>query len=221
MLEANPAFPKLSTHGMIKMREMTTSPLSMTGFVSRLPTPNTSYGFTINENGWYVSSERCEETGGHWNPTGENHGPMNGVGVDVHAGDIASIRASSYGTANYYAMAYKPTLWGENSIIGRSMNVYAEMDDFGRAGTEMSRENGGLVTPIACCHIKLVTLIKPKYRERTRSGDTERADSLESRRKLEDEDGDEVKMTPEEFAEVFGFMPDVDGDDGDLFFGQD
>lgn len=34
-----------------------------------------------------------------------------------------------------------------------------------------------------------------------------------------DVEADEVQMTPEEFEEVFGFMPDVYGDDGDLFFG--
>lgn len=167
MLESNPATPEIRTQGMIKMREYTTSPLSMSGFVSRLPRPNSVYGFSINENGWYVSSERCEDTGAHWNPTGENHGPMNGVGVDVHAGDIASIRGGSTGMANYFAMAYKPTLWGENSIIGKSMVVYDEVDDFGRGGTAESAENGGMVTPIACCHIKLATIVRPTAGTRT------------------------------------------------------
>lgn len=53
MLEANPAFPELNTKGYIRMREMTTSPLIISGFVAQLPMPYEEYGFSINENGWY------------------------------------------------------------------------------------------------------------------------------------------------------------------------
>ena len=214
----------------------------ISGFVSRLPSPSKPYGFSINENGWYVSSQTCQETGGHWNPTGESHGPMNATGMDTHAGDLSSLRAGSTGSANYYTFAYKPTLWGENSIIGKSMVVYSEGDDFGRMGTEESRLNGGLDTPIACCHIKLVQITQPSGDGTTtarttsittstttttsRGGTTEQAGDLNSRRRLANEDDsssnpDEVQLTPEEFADIFGFLPDADGDDGDLIFGQD
>jgi len=132
-------------------------------------------------------------------------------------------------------MAYKPTLFGENSVIGKSMAVYAQSDDYGRGNTESSEASGSLETPIACCHIKMVQIVRPTAgtteartsnttTTRTRGGDVEKAEDLGGARRLseiqqETGDADAVSMTPEEFAEVFGFLPDVDGDDGDLFFG--
>jgi len=56
MLEANPAYPEYQTRGFIKMREMTTSPLVLSGFVANLPKPYEMFGFSINENGWYANS---------------------------------------------------------------------------------------------------------------------------------------------------------------------
>lgn len=45
-------------------------------------------------------------------------------------------------------------MWGTNSIIGRSMVLYEDPDDFGLAGTDYSVLKGSMGCEIACCNIR-------------------------------------------------------------------
>ena len=142
--------------------------------------------FTINENAWDGMS--CDSAGGHWNPTAEAHGVMNSY--PSHAGDLLPFIVSSSGPISYYsASADKPTLYGTDSIIGKSMTIHELPGDFYATSEEPNENNGNCGRPLACCNIRPYRVIK--YTAHSR--------------KLDDEIEEGVDVfTPEEFAQMFG-----------------
>lgn len=76
------------------------------------------------------SAPDAMSAGGHWNPTGEDHGKW---GHDpYHHGDIGNLVAGEDGKAE---LRFTTSIWtigggGKSDIVGRSVIVHAQPDDF-------------------------------------------------------------------------------------------
>ena len=54
-------------------------------------------------------------------------------------------------------------MWGNHSIIGRSIVIHEKKDDLGRGGNKGSLASGNAGARIGCCTIGLAAGPKPKY----------------------------------------------------------
>jgi Cu-Zn family superoxide dismutase len=85
------------------------------------------HGFHIHELG-DCSSPDGNSAGGHFNPMNMPHaGP---VAEKRHEGDLGNLQADASGKAKLAAVDPKLSFEGANSIIGRSVVVHAQPDDF-------------------------------------------------------------------------------------------
>lgn len=67
-----------------------------------------------------------------------------------HFGDLGNIKTNESGSG-YFAFSDRlVTLFGDNSIIGRSVVVHAKQDDLGRGGDEESKKTGNAGARVAC-----------------------------------------------------------------------
>jgi len=85
------------------------------------------HGFHVHEVG-DCSAPDAMSAKGHFNPHGTLHGKA-GEGVH-HAGDLPSLDADGEGNAKLNALLGGLALTGEHSIVGRSLIVHAEPDDY-------------------------------------------------------------------------------------------
>ena len=90
--------------------------------------PKSEHGFHIHDKG-DCSAADAASAGGHFNPGGSPHGrPGSGP---HHAGDIASLTADAAGTVRADLVFEGVTLAaGPTSIIGRSLVVHRDLDDY-------------------------------------------------------------------------------------------
>jgi Cu-Zn family superoxide dismutase len=103
------------------------------------------HGFHIHEKG-DCSAPDASSAGGHYNPHGVAHGK---VGSHVHhAGDLPSLDADAQGNAKLNAVLTGITLTGEHTIVGRSLIVHADPDDY------TSQPTGNAGPRVACAVIK-------------------------------------------------------------------
>lgn len=99
------------------------------------------HGFHIHEFG-DCSSPDAASAGGHFNPTDMPHG---GPKVEKHhAGDLGNIEADKNGHARMEITDNMLSLEGPNSVIGRSVIVHAQADDF------KTQPTGGSGARVAC-----------------------------------------------------------------------
>ena len=85
------------------------------------------HGFHIHEWGDINCTDgTC--TGGHFNPTGAQHGGPDSV--NRHAGDLGNIVVGEDGTGTYRRLDRIIMMHGYESIIGRAVIVHADKDDF-------------------------------------------------------------------------------------------
>ncbi len=89
--------------------------------------PNAEHGFHLHEKGDCASADGTS-AGGHFNPDGKPHGPQTAA---HHAGDMPALKADANGMVDQKFMLDGPTLAaGPASIIGRSVIVHANPDDY-------------------------------------------------------------------------------------------
>ena len=89
--------------------------------------PNSEHGFHLHDKGDCASADGTS-AGGHFNPTGQPHGPQDAA---HHAGDLPSLKADANGVVDQKLMLSGPTLAdGPSSIAGRSVIVHANADDY-------------------------------------------------------------------------------------------
>lgn len=104
------------------------------------------HGFHIHQFGDY--SQGCGSTGGHFNPSGKEHGGP--ADENRHAGDLGNIEAGSNGVAKVNITDGQLPLSGENSIVGRAVVVHKDVDDLGTGGFEDSKTTGHAGARLAC-----------------------------------------------------------------------
>lgn len=103
------------------------------------------HGIHIHECG--DISNGCESLGPHYNPRRTRHGsPENDID-ERHAGDLGNIEADSNGRAKFRFTDRVVTVL---EIIGRSIVVTANADDFGQRNTETSLVDGNSGERLAC-----------------------------------------------------------------------
>lgn len=92
-------------------------------------------------------SEGGSTTGEHFNPTRQAHG--GNYDKTKHLGDLGNIKTNEKGFA-YSAFSNKEiSLFGENSIMGRSVVIKEKEDDLGKKLNEKSKKDGNSGKPIA------------------------------------------------------------------------
>merc|ERR1712000_507233 len=104
------------------------------------------HGFHVHEFG--DNTNGCVSAGGHFNPFGKKHGGPDDE--ERHVGDLGNVVADETGVARTTIKDRLVTLGGPHSIIGRTMVVHADEDDFGRGGFEDSLTTGHAGARLAC-----------------------------------------------------------------------
>jgi Cu-Zn family superoxide dismutase len=90
--------------------------------------PDQEHGVHLHEVGDCSSGDGMS-AGGHFNPFGKPHGTP--AGGERHAGDLPSLKANKQGRANINVEVDLITLTpGPGNIVGRSVVVHADPDDF-------------------------------------------------------------------------------------------
>lgn len=113
--------------------------------------PYGAHGFHIHEFG--DTTNGCTSTGPHFNPFNKTHGaPMD---VNRHVGDLGNIEANMNGIINTVITDNQINLSGPYSVVGRSIVIHADADDFGKGGHEDSMTSGHAGARIACGVIAL------------------------------------------------------------------
>ncbi|XP_029835596.3 LOW QUALITY PROTEIN: superoxide dismutase [Cu-Zn], chloroplastic [Ixodes scapularis] len=111
--------------------------------------PPGSHGFHIHQYG--DISKGCASAGGHYNPLFMNHGgPNSSV---RHVGDLGNIVANSDGIVVHCRKYHNFTLHGTHSILGRSIIIHADEDDYGIGNHNDSLTTGHVGARLACCSI--------------------------------------------------------------------
>jgi Cu-Zn family superoxide dismutase len=125
-------------HGVVKFTK-TDDLVKVTGEITGLA-PGL-HGFHIHEFGDCSSSDG-KSAGGHFNPTGVEHG-----GPDSqkhHVGDLGNIEANGEGVATVNVTSELIEFEGDNSILGRGLIVHAGQDDL------KSQPSGNAGGRVAC-----------------------------------------------------------------------
>ncbi|XP_013110999.2 copper chaperone for superoxide dismutase [Stomoxys calcitrans] len=103
------------------------------------------HGIHIHESG--DVSAGSASVGEHYNPRGSPHGSPEDDAQHRHAGDLGNIRADDSGRATFRFM---DSLLEVYEIIGRSVVITQQPDDFGKGGNEQSKIDGNSGERIAC-----------------------------------------------------------------------
>ncbi|KAJ6645621.1 Superoxide dismutase [Cu-Zn] [Pseudolycoriella hygida] len=104
------------------------------------------HGFHVHEFG--DNTNGCMSAGPHFNPKNLDHG---GPTAEIrHAGDLGNIEADANGVATVSISDKQISLVGDNSIIGRTLVVHADVDDLGLGGHELSKTTGNAGARLGC-----------------------------------------------------------------------
>jgi Cu-Zn family superoxide dismutase len=85
------------------------------------------HGFHIHEAG-DCSAPDASSAKGHFNPGGKAHGHH--AGDEHHGGDMPNLIANAQGEAYYTAEIRGLTLSGATGVVGRSVVIHADPDDY-------------------------------------------------------------------------------------------
>ncbi|KAJ1820341.1 Superoxide dismutase [Cu-Zn] [Coemansia sp. RSA 2671] len=113
-----------------------------------------NHGFHIHEFG--DNTNGCTSAGPHFNPFGLTHGAP--TAETRHVGDLGNIVADEDGVATLVMEDRQVTLFGQHSVIGRTVVVHALEDDLGKGGHELSATTGNAGDRLACGVIGIAQL---------------------------------------------------------------
>lgn len=107
---------------------------------------NAERGFHIHQFG--DNTNGCTSAGPHFNPFGKTHSAPEDE--TRHVGDLGNIKTNGSGVAKGTKTDKLATLFGENSILGRTVVVHAGQDDLGKGGHADSLKTGNAGGRPAC-----------------------------------------------------------------------
>jgi superoxide dismutase, Cu-Zn family len=108
--------------------------------------PKANHGFHIHEFG--DLTEGCKTAGPHYNPKDSTHGGPSSA--KRHVGDLGNLTADDNGVANICFTDKIISLYGDQSVVGRSVVVHANEDDLGATDHPESSKTGNSGPRIAC-----------------------------------------------------------------------
>ena len=115
------------------------------------------HGFHIHTSGDMRAAD-CSKCGGHWNPKGSQHGSREQNAFESHAGDLGNVMFVD-GECSERFHTSKITLFGDESILGRSIVLHKDRDDLGQ-GTgpkaHDSKRTGNAGARLGCAVIGIV-----------------------------------------------------------------
>jgi Cu-Zn family superoxide dismutase len=100
----------------------------------RLKVEATVAGLTPGEHGFHIhelgdcSAPDATSAKGHFNPTAKAHGHH--AGDERHGGDMPNLIANAQGEAKFSAELRGLTLTGATGVVGRSVVIHADPDDY-------------------------------------------------------------------------------------------
>uniref|UniRef100_D3TN65 Extracellular superoxide dismutase [Cu-Zn] n=2 Tax=Glossina morsitans morsitans TaxID=37546 RepID=D3TN65_GLOMM len=103
------------------------------------------HGMHVHEMG--DVSGGCDTVGAHYNPRNSPHGAPHDEPNQRHAGDLGNIRADETGRATFRFVDSILEVW---DVIGRSVVITQQPDDFGKGCNEQSSIDGNSGERIAC-----------------------------------------------------------------------
>jgi len=112
------------------------------------------HGFHIHEFG--DNTNGCISAGAHWNPHGKKHGSP--TDQERHSGDLGNVITDSNGKTLVDITDKGLTLFGQHTIVGRTVVVHADEDDLGKGGQEDSLTTGHAGSRLACGVIGIAKL---------------------------------------------------------------
>lgn len=115
------------------------------GKIKGLPA-NSIHAIHIHEYG--DMTEGCDSCCSHYNPFNMNHGSPQSA--DRHVGDLGNIKSDINGIAEFKMTDNLVKLEGMYSVIGRSIVIHADADDFGLGGHSDSLKTGHAGKRIGC-----------------------------------------------------------------------
>ena len=108
--------------------------------------PNGVHAIHIHEYG--DLTEGCTSCCAQYNPFNMNHGGPNSA--DRHVGDLGNLQADEQGIVDFKFTNDLVKLWGTYSVIGRSIVIHEDPDDFGLGGHSDSLKTGHAGKRIVC-----------------------------------------------------------------------
>ena len=119
--------------------------LKINGYIMNLP--KGLHGFHVHEFG--DVSNGCTSAGEHFNPTMSDHGAPNAL--IRHVGDLGNIDAKvSNALTNVDIIDNLMSLYGQFSVLGRTLVVHTDRDDFGLTDNPLSKTTGNSGGRLAC-----------------------------------------------------------------------
>ena len=125
-------------HGIVSFHQETPQDKTMIVANVRNLNPNSLHGMHIHQFG--DLSEGCQSAGPHFNPHGKHHGGL--YDDERHVGDLGNLKTNEEGFAYAAFSDHMVSLFGEISIVGRSVVVHEKEDDLGRGDNEESLKTG-------------------------------------------------------------------------------
>lgn len=108
--------------------------------------PNGKHGIHVHEFG--DLTDGCVTAGAHYNPHNKKHGgPFT---EERHVGDLGNLTADPFGNSYMCFTDKMLSLYGEYSIVGRSVVVHGNEDDLGKTDHPLSSETGNSGPRVAC-----------------------------------------------------------------------
>jgi Cu-Zn family superoxide dismutase len=104
------------------------------------------HGISVNQFGDVTNG--CTSTGPHFNPRNCEHGGPN-TGTR-HVGDLGNLTADEASVGSIDLIDNAISLYGPDSIVGRSFVIYADQDDHGFGDYQLSKTTGNAGKRLAC-----------------------------------------------------------------------
>ncbi|GCE98099.1 superoxide dismutase [Cu-Zn] [Zygosaccharomyces mellis] len=136
-------FPGVS--GVVNFEQSSPNATTNISYEINATTPNSLRGFHIHQ---YGITDGCLSSGSHYNPFNQTHGLSNST--RRHMGDLGNVRVDSGGYAKGYMLDDLVKLYGETSVLGRTIVIHEGTDDLGRSNSSECKTTGNAGGRAAC-----------------------------------------------------------------------